>query len=43
MAGNWIKLRHDLLDAPEAIATQPKESNHTPYGDLLHASTNGDR
>jgi hypothetical protein len=32
-----------IAEALEAIATQPKESNHTPYGDLLHTSTNGDR
>lgn len=32
-----------IADALENLATQPRHDRHTPFGDLLHASTNGDR
>jgi len=32
-----------IADALELIATHPKSGAHTPYGQHLHASTNGDR
>lgn len=32
-----------IAEAMELIATQPRHDRHTPFGDLLHASTNGDR
>lgn len=31
-----------IADALEAMATQPKNDNQTPFGTYLHASTNGD-
>jgi hypothetical protein len=31
-----------IAEALETIATQPEATRHTPFGDLLHASTNGD-
>lgn len=32
-----------IADALENLATRPETDPHTPFGDLLHASTNGDR
>jgi len=37
-----ISLLERIADALETIATQPETTRHTSFGNLLHASTNGD-
>jgi hypothetical protein len=40
--GRIVRALDRIADALEAIATQPRNDDHTPFGHLLHASTTGD-
>jgi len=40
--GRIAKSLERIAEAMETIAPQPETTRHTPFGDLLHASTNGD-
>jgi hypothetical protein len=37
-----VSLLERIAEALETIATNPRNDDHTPFGSLLHASTNGD-
>jgi hypothetical protein len=40
--GLVISVLERIAEALETIATNPRNDDHTPFGSLLHASTNGD-
>jgi hypothetical protein len=41
-AGRIARALERIAEALETIATNPRNDDHTPFGHLLHSSTNGD-